>query len=102
MVDNYKKFGFDCIFTLGGAGTHKTAALLSSEGCNIIGLPKTIDNDIFGTDVTFGYHSALDIATECIDRVHTTAASHGRTMFVEIMGNKAGLLLAQALQAART
>ncbi len=92
MVDNYKKFGFDCIFTLGGAGTHKTAALLSSEGCNIIGLPKTIDNDIFGTDVTFGYHSALDIATECIDRVHTTAASHGRTMFVEIMGNKVGWL----------
>lgn len=92
MVDNYKKFGFDCIFTLGGAGTHKTAALLSSEGCNIIGLPKTIDNDIYGTDVTFGYHSALDIATECIDRVHTTAASHGRTMFVEIMGNKVGWL----------
>ncbi|HIV10451.1 MAG TPA: ATP-dependent 6-phosphofructokinase [Candidatus Faeciplasma avium] len=92
MVDNYKKFGFDCIFTLGGAGTHKTAALLYSEGCRVIGLPKTIDNDIFGTDVTFGFHSALDIATECIDRIHTTAASHGRTMFIEIMGNKVGWL----------
>ena len=92
MVENYKKFGFDCIFTLGGAGTHKTAALLFAEGCRIIGLPKTIDKDIFGTDTTFGFHSALDIATECIDRIHTTAASHGRTMFVEIMGNKVGWL----------
>lgn len=92
MVENYKKAGFDCIFTLGGAGTHKTAALLYAEGCNVIGLPKTIDNDIFGTDVTFGFHSALDVATDCIDRIHTTAASHGRTMFVEIMGNKVGWL----------
>ncbi len=92
MVENYKKFGFDCVFTLGGAGTHKTAGLLYAEGCNVIGLPKTIDNDIYGTDVTFGFHSALDIATECIDRLHTTAASHGRTIFVEIMGNKVGWL----------
>lgn len=92
MVENYKKAGFDCIFTLGGAGTHKTAALLYAEGCNVIGLPKTIDNDISGTDVTFGFHSALDVATDCIDRIHTTAASHGRTMFVEIMGNKVGWL----------
>lgn len=92
MVENYRQAGFDCIFTLGGAGTHKTAALLFAEGCNVIGLPKTIDNDIFGTDTTFGFHSALDIATECIDRLHTTAASHGRTMFVEIMGNKVGWL----------
>lgn len=92
MVENYKKADFDCVFTLGGAGTHKTAALLYAEGCNVIGLPKTIDNDIYGTDVTFGFHSALDVATDCIDRVHTTAASHGRTMFVEIMGNKVGWL----------
>ena len=55
-------------------------------------LPKTIDNDIFGTDVTFGFYSAVDVATECIDRIHTTAASHGRTMLVEIMGNKVGWL----------
>lgn len=92
MKKNYKKMGLDCLLTLGGAGTHKTAALLSAEGCNVIGLPKTIDNDIWGTDVTFGFHTAVDIATECIDRLHTTAASHGRTMFVEIMGNKAGWL----------
>ncbi len=92
MKQNYKKMGLDCLLTLGGAGTHKTAALLSAEGCNIIGLPKTIDNDIWGTDVTFGFHTAVDIATDCIDRIHTTAASHGRTMIVEIMGNKAGWL----------
>lgn len=92
MKENYKKMGLDCLVTLGGAGTHKTAALLSAEGCNVIGLPKTIDNDIWGTDVTFGFHTALDVATDCIDRIHTTAASHGRTMFVEVMGNKAGWL----------
>lgn len=92
MKKNYKKMDLDCLVTLGGAGTHKTAALLSAEGCNVIGLPKTIDNDIWGTDVTFGFHTALDVATECIDRIHTTAASHGRTMLVEIMGNKAGWL----------
>lgn len=92
MRANYKKMGLDCLFTLGGAGTHKTAALLCAEGCNVIGLPKTIDNDIFGTDVTFGFHTAVDVATEAIERVRTTAASHGRTMLVEVMGNKAGWL----------
>ena len=92
MVANYKKMKLDALLTLGGAGTHKSAALLVNEGLNVIGLPKTIDNDIFGTDVTFGFHSAVDVATECIDRVHTTAASHGRTMLVEIMGNKVGWL----------
>ncbi|MDY4799975.1 MAG: ATP-dependent 6-phosphofructokinase [Bullifex sp.] len=92
MVKNYKKNKFDLLVTLGGAGTHKTASLLADAGCNVIGLPKTIDNDIWGTDVTFGFHSALDIDTECIDRIHTTAASHGRTMLIEIMGNKVGWL----------
>lgn len=92
MKANYKKMGLDALLTLGGAGTHKSAALLVAEGLNVIGLPKTIDNDIFGTDVTFGFYSAVDVATECIDRVHTTAASHGRTMVVEIMGNKVGWL----------
>ena len=77
---------------LGGNGTHKTANLLSQEGLNIIGLPKTIDNDIYGTDVTFGFHTAVDIATEVIDRIHTTAGSHSRVMCIEIMGNKAGWL----------
>ncbi len=92
MCDNYKKLKLDCLVTLGGNGTHKTANLLAQEGLNVIGLPKTIDNDIAGTDVTFGFHTALDIATECIDRLHTTAASHGRVMVCEIMGNKAGWL----------
>ena len=92
MKENYEKMGLDCLVTLGGNGTHKTANMLSQEGLNIIGLPKTIDNDIFGTDFTFGFHTAVDIATDVIDRIHTTAASHNRVMVVEIMGNKqAGL-----------
>lgn len=92
MKDNYKKMKLDCLVTLGGNGTHKTANLLAQEGLNVIGLPKTIDNDIWGTDVTFGFHTAVDIATDVIDRIHTTAASHGRCMVIEIMGNKAGWL----------
>lgn len=92
MVRNYEKMKLDCLCTLGGNGTHKTANLLSEEGLNVIGLPKTIDNDIWGTEVTFGFHTAVDIATDVIDRVHTTAASHGRVMVVELMGNKAGWL----------
>lgn len=92
MCENYKKMGLDCLFTLGGAGTHKTAALLSFEGCNVIGLPKTIDNDIYGTDVTFGFQTAVEVVTDSLDRIKTTVASHRRTMLVEIMGNKAGWL----------
>ena len=92
MKKNYKEMHLDCLLCLGGNGTHKTANLLSEEGLNIIGLPKTIDNDIFGTDVTFGFHTAVDIATEAIDRIHTTAGSHSRCMLVELMGNKAGWL----------
>ena len=92
MKENYKKLRLDCLLTLGGNGTHKTANLLSQEGLNIIGLPKTIDNDLYGTDVTFGFHTAVDIGTEVIDRIHTTAASHNRVMLVELMGNKAGWL----------
>ena len=92
MKKTYKDLGLDCLLTLGGNGTHKTANLLSEEGLNIIGLPKTIDNDIYGTDFTFGFHTAVDLATEVIDRVHTTAASHKRVMLIEIMGNKAGWL----------
>lgn len=96
MKENYKKMELDCLLILGGNGTHKTASLLTQEGLNVIGLPKTIDNDLYGTDVTFGYHTALDIATEALDRLHTTAASHGRVMVVEIMGNKTGWLTLNA------
>lgn len=92
MKATYKKLGLDCLVTLGGNGTHKTANLLAKEGLNVIGLPKTIDNDIYGTDVTFGFHSAVDIATDVVDRIHTTANSHGRAMVIELMGNKAGWL----------
>ncbi len=96
MKENYKKMGLDCLLILGGNGTHKTAALLSEEGLNVIGLPKTIDNDLYGTDVTFGFHSALNIATDAIDKLHTTAASHGRVIVVELMGNKTGWLTLSA------
>lgn len=92
MTSNYKKMKLDALLCLGGNGTHKTAKLLADEGLNIIGLPKTIDNDIWGTDVTFGFHTAVDIATEVLDRIHTTASSHRRVMVIEIMGNKAGWL----------
>ena len=90
MKENYKKLGLDCLVVLGGNGSQKTANLLSQEGLNVIGLPKTIDNDLWGTDMTFGFQSAVDIATNTIDCIHTTAASHGRAFIVEIMGHKVG------------
>ncbi len=92
MKETYKKQKLDCLLTLGGNGTHKTSHLLSEEGLNVIGLPKTIDNDLYGTDVTFGFHTAVDIATDALDRLHTTAASHSRILVCEIMGNRAGWL----------
>jgi len=92
MKQTYRSLKLDCLLTLGGNGTHKTARLLSENGLNVIGLPKTIDNDIYGTDETFGFNTAVEIGTEVIDRIHTTAASHSRVMVIEIMGNKAGWL----------
>lgn len=89
---NYEKWGLDALVVLGGNGTNTTGSMLSKEGLNVVGLPKTIDNDIFGTDITFGFHTALDVATEAIDRIHTTAHSHSRIMVVEVMGHKAGWL----------
>ena len=96
MLDNYKKWKLDCLVILGGNGTHKTANLLSQKGCNVVTLPKTIDNDIWGTDMTFGFQSAVDIATNCIDCIHTTAASHGRVFIIEIMGHKVGWMTLHA------
>ena len=81
---------------IGGNGTNTTASLLAEEGLNVIGLPKTIDNDIVKTDMTFGFQSAVDIATQCIDQIHTTAASHGRVFIVEVMGHKVGFLTLNA------
>ncbi|GAB6392703.1 MAG: 6-phosphofructokinase [Treponematales bacterium] len=89
---NYRRLGLDCLVVLGGNGTHTTGFRLSREGLNVVGLPKTIDNDIAGTDRTFGFHSALAIATEAIDRLHSTAESHNRVMVIEVMGHKAGWL----------
>lgn len=92
MKDNYKKMGLDCLVILGGNGTHKTAALLSEEGLNIVTLPKTIDNDVWGTDITFGFQSAVSVAANVLDCLHTTATSHGRIFIIEIMGHKVGWL----------
>jgi len=92
IKENYKKLNLDCLVVLGGNGTNTTGYLLSQEGLNVIGLPKTIDNDIVGTDMTFGFHSAVSIATEAIDRLHSTAHSHNRVMVIELMGHKAGWL----------
>ena len=92
MQHTYHKLRLDCLVILGGNGTQKTANLLREEGLNVIHLPKTIDNDIYGTDMTFGFYSAVNIATEAIDCIHTTAASHNRVFIVEVMGHKVGWL----------
>ena len=92
IKETYRRFKLDGIVVLGGNGSQKTSNLLKQEGINVIGLPKTIDNDIYGTDVTFGFHSAVDIATEAIDRLHSTAHSHNRVMVIEVMGHDAGWL----------
>ena len=90
MIATYKKLQLDCLVILGGNGTQKTANLLREEGLNVVGLPKTIDNDIWGTDISFGFDSAVSIATDAIDRLHSTASSHKRVMVIEVMGHKAG------------
>lgn len=89
-VENVKKDGFDCVFTLGGDGTQKSARDLSLKGINVIGVPKTIDNDVACTDITFGYNTAVSVATDAIDRLHTTAETHNRIMVLEVMGRSAG------------
>ncbi|MBR1478629.1 MAG: 6-phosphofructokinase, partial [Lachnospiraceae bacterium] len=96
MKQNYYKLKLDCLVILGGNGTHKTANLLKEEGLNIVTLPKTIDNDLWGTDMTFGFQSAVDIAVNAIDCIHTTASSHSRVFIVEIMGHKVGWLTLNA------
>ena len=96
MKQNYYKLKLDCMVILGGNGTHKTANMLREEGLNVITLPKTIDNDLWGTDMTFGFQSAVNIATDCIDCIHTTASSHGRIFIVEVMGHKVGWLTLNA------
>ncbi len=92
MKHTYKKLKLECLVVLGGNGSQKTANLLQEEGLNVIHLPKTIDNDLYGTDITFGFQSAVNVATNAIDCIHTTAASHGRVFIVEVMGHKVGWL----------
>lgn len=89
-IENVKKDGFDCIFTLGGDSTQKSARDFAVRGLNVIGVPKTIDNDVACTDITFGYNTAVSVASEAIDRLHTTAETHHRIMVLEVMGRFAG------------
>ena len=96
MKKTYKKLNLDCLVVLGGNGSQKTANLLREEGLNVVSLPKTIDNDLWGTDMTFGFQSAVNIASDAIDCIHTTAASHGRVFIVEVMGHKVGWLTLHA------
>ena len=89
-IENIKAAGFDCIFALGGDGTQKSARDFAIKGVNIIGIPKTIDNDVAHTDITFGYNTAVTVATDALDRLHSTAESHKRVMVLEVMGRYAG------------
>jgi 6-phosphofructokinase 1 len=91
-VETYNRLGLDCLVCLGGNGTHKVAYNLMQHGLNVLGLPKTIDNDLVETDLTFGYDSAVTTAAEAIDRLHSTAEAHLRVMVIELMGHRAGWL----------
>jgi ATP-dependent phosphofructokinase / diphosphate-dependent phosphofructokinase len=95
-VETYNRLGLDCLVCLGGNGTLKVANSLMQEGLNMLGLPKTIDNDLAGTDTTFGHDSAVTTAAEAIDRLHSTAEAHLRAMVIELMGHKAGWLTLSA------
>lgn len=92
ICDNYRQHNLDALICIGGGGTLKNAYRLAQKGLNILTLPKTIDNDVSMTDVTFGFHTAMEIATEAIDRLHSTAHSHHRIIVVEVMGHNAGWL----------
>lgn len=92
-IETYEKLGLDCLICLGGGGTQKNAYRLAERGgVNVITAPKTIDNDVWGTDVCFGFDTGMYVATEAIDRLHTTASSHHRVIVVEVMGHNAGWL----------
>jgi len=93
---NFKKLGLEALIVVGGEDTLGVAAKLCKDGLNVVGAPKTIDNDLSCTDVTFGFDTAINIATEAIDRLHTTAESHNRIMVVEVMGRHAGWIATEA------
>ncbi len=90
IMENIKELGLDCLVCIGGNGTQKTTARFAEMGVNIVAIPKTIDNDIWGTDFSFGFDTAVTIATDAIDRLHYTASSHKRVMVIEVMGHNAG------------
>ena len=96
MLDTYNRLNLDCLVIMGGNGTQKSAKLIADAGMNVVTLPKTIDNDIYGTDTTFGFQSAVDIATDVIGYIHTTASAHSRVFIVELMGRDAGWLTLHA------
>jgi 6-phosphofructokinase 1 len=93
---NFKQFGLDALVVIGGEGSQRIGYELFCMGVPVVGVPKTIDNDLIGTDLTFGFDTALDIATEAIDRLHTTGESHDRVMFVEVMGRHVGWIALEA------
>jgi 6-phosphofructokinase 1 len=96
LVRSFKLHGLDALITIGGDGSMEIANVLSKKGLCVVGVPKTIDNDLDRTDVTFGFDTAVAFATECLDRLHSTAASHGRVMVVEVMGRYAGWIALHA------
>src|SRR5918998_2516815 len=96
MIGTLDQHGIDVLVPIGGEGTLTAAHLLSRAGVPVVGIPKTIDNDIDGTDLTFGFDTAVSIATEMIDRLHTTAESHQRVLLVEVMGRHAGWIALHA------
>ena len=95
-VKNIQDDGFDCLFTLGGDGTQKSARDFSLKGIKVIGVPKTIDNDVACTDITFGYNTAVSVASDALDRLHTTGETHHRVMVLEVMGRYAGWIALEA------
>jgi len=96
VIENARKLGIDAVITIGGDGSQKIALDLFSKGLNLVGVPKTIDNDLCATEITFGFDTALHTATDAIDKIHTTAESHHRVMVVEVMGRDAGWIALEA------
>lgn len=96
MIDRFQEAGIDALIAIGGDGSMKIANALSQRGVSIVGVPKTIDNDLSGTELTFGFNTAVEVATEAIDRLHSTAEAHDRVFVVELMGRYAGWIALHA------
>lgn len=96
VIQRAREMGIDAVIVIGGDGTQKIALDLQRKGLNVVGVPKTIDNDLSATEITFGFDTALHVATDAIDRIHTTAESHHRIMIVEVMGRDAGWIALEA------